>query len=341
MAANTSTVFLSFRTPVGYPQIWIFYGTMTDKQNLLIVDDEPAITQSLRRSLRENFVVFTANSGVEALEILKNNEIAVILTDQRMPNMSGVDFLQAAREVQPNSLSVILSGYSDVQALIAALNISSVRGFIPKPWDGQELLGKLEQAAKEYQVVFKDPQFLQVSSTQAMSEMQQQVNDLKRLVETLTLGMDTNHETDSLTEQQTDAAEREAASLQNLYPAQPAGVSSRMLGLLPLNEANPQKFEELKKEYILCLEQAFEQRVYKVKYPISAALKTMSNELGFMRAGPRDVVELHNQGIKAIFELYLLPRRQVYLEEGRLLILELMGNLVQFYRANISRQVKE
>lgn len=308
-----------------------------DKQNLLIVDDEPAITQSLKRSLRENFFVFTANSVSEALEILRNNEIAVILTDQRMPDMNGVDFLQAARQVQPNSLSVMISGYSDVQSLVAALNLSTVRGFISKPWDNQELVRKLEETAREYQVYFKDPQLLQTATSQAVSEMQQQINDLKRLVETLSLGMDASRVSPTEAEQLAKENEREAASLQNLYPAQAAGVSSRMLGVLPLHEANSQKFTELKQQYILCLEHAFEQQIYRVKYPISAMLKAISTELGLSRSGPRDVIELHSQSLRALFEQYPLPRRQVYLEEGRLLVLELMGNLAQYYRVNFPR----
>lgn len=308
-----------------------------DKQNLLIVDDEPAITQSLKRSLRENFSVFTANTVSEALDILRNHEIAVILTDQRMPDMNGVEFLQAARQVQPNSLSVMISGYSDVPALVAALNISTVRGFISKPWDNQELIKKLEETAREYQVYFKDPQLLQTATSQAVDEMQQQINNLKRLVEALSLGIDAARVTPTEEEQLAKENEREAAALQNLYPAQASGVSSRMLGLLPLHEANPHKFSELKQQYMLCLEHAFEQRVYRVKHPISTVLKAISTELGFMRSGPRDVIELHSQSLRAIYEQYPLPRRQVYLEEGRLLVLELMGDLVQFYRVNFSR----
>ena len=84
---------------------------------------------------------------------------------------------------------------------------------------------------------------------------------------------------------------------------------------------------------MLCMEQAFEQRIYQVKYPISNNLKDIANELGQLRAGPRDIIELHHLALQSIFEKYNLPRRQVYLDEGRLLVLELMGNLVQYYRS--------
>ena len=300
-----------------------------EKQNILIVDDEPAITQSLKRSLRDEYEVFTANSAAEALEVMRVNEIAVIITDQRMPDMQGVDFLVAARAIQPNSLSVLLSGYSDVQALIGALNIKTVRGFIPKPWDNQALLEKISDAAKEYRVVFKNPKLLQ-TYTQAIDDLQRQVNEFKKLVETISVELNQGTSPSEWLEQQT----REASSVIHLYEGGESSVSARMVGLLPLREANPEKFESFKTEYMACLEQSFEQRTYNVSYPISKALKKISNDLGALRAGPRDVIEIHYSALMAIFEKYHLPRRQVYISEGRLLVLELMGNLVQFYRSN-------
>ena len=303
-----------------------------EKQGILIIDDEPAITQSLKRSLREDYDVYTANTITEALEILKQKEIAVILTDQRMPDMQGVDFLQAARMVQPNSLSILLSGYSDVQALVSALNLGTVRGFVSKPWDDQLLLEKVDAAVKEYRAVFKNPNLLQ-SSSQIISEMQQQIDNFKQLVETVSFETGSSGILLNEPDKQKVRQDHEASSLHKLYSGQDTGVSARMLGLLPLREANPDKFEELRAQYMICMEQAFEQRIYQVKYPISSNLKSIANDLGMLRASPRDVIELHHMALQLIFDKHNLPRRQVYLDEGRLLALELMGNLVHYYRA--------
>lgn len=204
----------------------------------LIIDDEPAITQSLRRSLRENFEVFTANTVTQAMEILLQHEIAVIITDQRMPDMQGIDFLQSVCMVQPNNLSILISGYSDVQALVAALNISTVREFIPKPWDNQVLLEKVDAAAKEYRAVIKNPQLLQ-ASTAAVTELQQQVNALKHLIETVTLGSNKEFSSAITDEKHHTEMEHETRSMQNMF-ASSTGVSAHLLGLLLLREANPE-----------------------------------------------------------------------------------------------------
>ena len=114
--------------------------------NLLIVDDELNVTRSLDRSLRDQFNVFVANSATDALDIIKEKEIAVVLTDQRMPGTTGVELLKEIYKVKPHVNGILLSGYSDANALIDALNISSVRGFISKPWDITALREKLLEA---------------------------------------------------------------------------------------------------------------------------------------------------------------------------------------------------
>ncbi|MEI7849111.1 MAG: response regulator [Chloroflexota bacterium] len=299
-----------------------------ERQNILIVDDEPAITQSLKRNLRDDYEVFTANTVADALEIVKNNEIAVIITDQRMPDMQGVDFLMAAKSIQPNSLSVLLSGYSDVQALVRALNIKTVRGFIPKPWDNEFLMDIVKDAAKEYRVVFKNSSLMETYS-QAISELQLQLVDFKKIIENISLGV--NLEVGS--QEWRDQQDIETNSVKNLYLVTDKELSASMLGLLPLRETNKEKFESLKLEYMNCLEKSLEQRLYDIKFPIASVLKTMANEFGFLRAGPRDVIEVHHAALMASFEKHPLPRRQVYITVSRLLVLELMGNLVQYYRS--------
>jgi PAS domain S-box-containing protein len=117
-------------------------GETRPKPALLIVDDEVAITRSLARSLRADFTVHTATSGDEALALLRSTPVAVILTDQRMPGMSGVELLEQARQIRPETIGLLLSGYSDSPALVAAINLG-VRGFIAKPWNTDDLRARL------------------------------------------------------------------------------------------------------------------------------------------------------------------------------------------------------
>ena len=121
------------------------------KPTILIVDDEENVTRSLSRSLKDRFTVLTTTSAKAALEIVKRTEVAVILTDQRMPGMSGVELLEKIQQINQNSVGILISGYSDIVALTAAINLPNVHGFIPKPWDIEPLRTKLDAAVRQYQ----------------------------------------------------------------------------------------------------------------------------------------------------------------------------------------------
>ncbi len=122
----------------------------TFRPRVLIVDDEREITRSLARSLRQDFEVLTANSGEHALELIAQNEIPVLLTDQRMPGLTGLELLKQTHRVSPRTLGVLISGYSDPSALNATLQLDNVRGFVPKPWDSDDLQRQLHKVAHEY-----------------------------------------------------------------------------------------------------------------------------------------------------------------------------------------------
>jgi PAS domain S-box-containing protein len=116
---------------------------------VLIVDDEQGVADALSRSLGDLFTVFTANSGVAALEILAREEIAVILTDQRMPGLTGVQLLERARHVRPATLGILCSAFFDNDALTEALNLGNVRGFIHKPWTLPELRRRVSEVVQQ------------------------------------------------------------------------------------------------------------------------------------------------------------------------------------------------
>ncbi|MGC4035510.1 MAG: adenylate/guanylate cyclase domain-containing protein [Chitinophagaceae bacterium] len=113
--------------------------------NVLYVDDEVNNLNSFRAALRRHYHVFTAESGEEGIEILTKNDIHVVVTDQRMPNMTGVQFLQHIPGDQDN-IRIILTGFSDMESIIEAINTGKVYRYITKPWDKDELKITIDNA---------------------------------------------------------------------------------------------------------------------------------------------------------------------------------------------------
>lgn len=113
---------------------------MSDKiGQVLCVDDEPSILRSLQWLLKKEFDVKIAASGQEALELVKQNDFDVIISDQRMPGMMGSEFLREARKISPRSMRILLTGYSDLQAILRSVNDGEVFRFVNKPWNIKEL----------------------------------------------------------------------------------------------------------------------------------------------------------------------------------------------------------
>ena len=125
---------------------YLFTGSSETKPTILIVDDEESITRSLAWSLKDQYTVLTTLSGKDALKIIERADPAVVLTDQRMPGMTGVELLEHVRDLKPRTVGILMSGYSDIVALTSALNLNNVRGFIPKPWNLDNLRSKLEES---------------------------------------------------------------------------------------------------------------------------------------------------------------------------------------------------
>jgi DNA-binding NtrC family response regulator len=115
---------------------------------VLCVDDEPGLLRSLRWLLRGQYEVAVASSGFDGLALLSAENFDVIISDQRMPGMTGTEFLERAREVSPRSIRLLLTGYSDFNAVLSSVNDSEVFRFISKPWDNQKLLETVGDAAK-------------------------------------------------------------------------------------------------------------------------------------------------------------------------------------------------
>lgn len=110
------------------------------ERTLLLVDDEPDILHSLQRLLRRNgYRILTASSAAEGLELLAMNNVQVIVSDQRMPMMTGAEFLGRVKVLYPETIRIVLSGYTELNALTDAINRGAIYKFVTKPWDDQEL----------------------------------------------------------------------------------------------------------------------------------------------------------------------------------------------------------
>jgi len=129
--------------------------TQSNKHPILVVDDEADILFSLRALLRRDFEVYTAESGVQALEILKQHPVHVIMTDQRMPEMTGTELLSQTRGQYPQAIRIIFTGYADLKAVIDAVNRGEIYRYLTKPWDPDELCNVLHQACNFYDVTLE------------------------------------------------------------------------------------------------------------------------------------------------------------------------------------------
>jgi diguanylate cyclase (GGDEF)-like protein/PAS domain S-box-containing protein len=117
------------------------------QRTLLLVDDEENIVAALRRLLRnEGWLVLSATSAEQALQLLARHEVDVILSDQRMPGMTGVELLRRARRLYPDTLRLVLSGYTELQSITDAINEGAIYKFLAKPWDDEELRAHLREA---------------------------------------------------------------------------------------------------------------------------------------------------------------------------------------------------
>jgi CheY-like chemotaxis protein len=113
---------------------------------ILFVDDETANLRVLERLFRNRYEVINASSGPEALQILATHDVALIISDQRMPDMTGIDFLKRAAEMRPQTVRIILTGYTDASALVEAINSGVVYKYVTKPWVNEDLMQTVKRA---------------------------------------------------------------------------------------------------------------------------------------------------------------------------------------------------
>lgn len=121
--------------------------------NLLVIDDEIDIIRALERQFRRKYKVFSTTNPIEGLSIMRRENIHVVLSDQRMPGMTGVDFFTHIKDKFPDTLKLILTGYTDVESVIGAINDGQVFRYVKKPWNPDELDLVVREAFEKYELV--------------------------------------------------------------------------------------------------------------------------------------------------------------------------------------------
>ncbi|MFN3393936.1 MAG: response regulator [Candidatus Thermochlorobacter sp.] len=113
---------------------------MHPKPKMLIVDDEPNVLESLCQLFDLEFHVLTASDGQMALSLLQHHpEVAIVISDQRMPGMSGVELLKHVKQLAPNTMRILLTGYADLEAVLDSVNVGEVFRYVRKPWVAETL----------------------------------------------------------------------------------------------------------------------------------------------------------------------------------------------------------
>ena len=123
-----------------------------NKINILYVDDEVENLYAFKAAFRRIYNVFVAVSGSEGREVLDENDIQVILTDQRMPEVTGVEFLESIIEFYPDPIRILVTGYSDINTVINAVNKGQIYKYISKPWNNDDLKQTIDRAYEVYRL---------------------------------------------------------------------------------------------------------------------------------------------------------------------------------------------
>jgi FixJ family two-component response regulator len=152
------------------------------ERTLLLVDDEENITSALMRSLRQDgYRILRANSGEAGLELLAQNRVGVIISDQRMPGMNGVEFLGKVKDSYPDTVRIVLSGYTELNSVTDAINRGSVYKFLTKPWEDDLLRANVEEAFQRYEMKMENAR-LALELQQANQELQNINHELEQRV---------------------------------------------------------------------------------------------------------------------------------------------------------------
>jgi response regulator RpfG family c-di-GMP phosphodiesterase len=158
--------------------------TAIKKHTLLVVDDEQDVCDSVHDLLRREFNVLRARNADEGLKLMRDNVVHIIMTDQRMPKVTGVELLKSIRAGHPQAIRMLFTGYADLDSIIAAINQGHIFRFLKKPWRAEELEFAVREAAAEYDRLVEQGELLE-HLRQEMQSMRNRIAALETEVERL------------------------------------------------------------------------------------------------------------------------------------------------------------
>src|SRR6185295_5109332 len=123
------------------------------RHTILVVDDEADVVKSVQDLLRLDYRVLGATRAADAAVMLEKEEVHIVMTDQRMPGMTGVEFLKTVRGEHPDAIRLLFTGYADIRAVIDAINQGNVYRYITKPWDPDELQSIIREACERHDLI--------------------------------------------------------------------------------------------------------------------------------------------------------------------------------------------
>jgi response regulator RpfG family c-di-GMP phosphodiesterase len=155
--------------------------TPSYKHCLLVVDDEPDVCDSVYDLLRREFRVLKATSAQEGYRLMQEEEVHIIMTDQRMPRITGVELLEKVKARNPQAVRMLFTGYADFESIVAAINQGHIYQFLKKPWHPEELQDAVRQAAAEYDRLIEAADEAELLRRE-IDELQKRVSALEREV---------------------------------------------------------------------------------------------------------------------------------------------------------------
>jgi len=140
---------------------------------ILAVDDEPANLRMLERLLRKKFLILKAANGEEALQILERQEVSMIMTDERMPGISGIELLTKCKTLQPDAVRMVVTANTDSETMINAIRAAGAVRVIIKPWDPDKVMEMVDSALEKYESM--------IENKKAMTEMRRALSRLDKV----------------------------------------------------------------------------------------------------------------------------------------------------------------
>ncbi len=290
-----------------------------DPIHVLLVEDSPAHADLVKDVLAQarggpaglRFRVTHVTWLASALERLDQGDVDAVLLDLTLPDSQGLDTFTRTRAHAADVPIVVLSALDD-EALAATAVRAGAQDYLVKGQMPLELVARsLHYAIERHRAEVK--LLREQAARVAAEEALRQARRAER--------------------QRRQRQRRELRSLEQLSARRAATVTAQVFGIEPLSSALPDTFAELVQRYARLLDLAVEEGAYKVDHRLADALRAVADELGFLNAGPRDVVELHTAALKQRIAGLPPLKAQAYIDEARVMVLELMGYLVAYYRS--------